>query len=34
VFAPAALIAVLTIAVNLVGDSVTRSLGRSQAGAR
>jgi peptide/nickel transport system permease protein len=30
VFAPAALIALLTIAVNLVGDSVTRSLGRSQ----
>jgi peptide/nickel transport system permease protein len=30
VFAPAALIALLTIAVNLVGDSVTRSLGHSQ----
>jgi peptide/nickel transport system permease protein len=29
VFAPAALIALLTIAVNLVGDAVTRSLGRS-----
>jgi ABC-type dipeptide/oligopeptide/nickel transport system permease subunit len=34
VFAPAALIALLTISVNLVGDSVTRSLGRSQATAR
>jgi ABC-type dipeptide/oligopeptide/nickel transport system permease subunit len=30
VFAPAALIALLTIGVNLVGDSVTRSLGRSR----
>jgi peptide/nickel transport system permease protein len=30
VFAPAVLIALLTIGVNLVGDSVTRSLGRSQ----
>ena len=30
VFAPALLIALLTIAVNLVGDSVARSLGRSQ----
>jgi ABC-type dipeptide/oligopeptide/nickel transport system permease subunit len=29
VFAPAALIALLTIAVNLVGDSVSRSMGRS-----
>jgi peptide/nickel transport system permease protein len=34
VFAPAALIALLTIGVNLVGDSVTRSLGRSQTGTR
>jgi peptide/nickel transport system permease protein len=30
VFAPAAFIALLTIGVNLVGDSVTRSLGRSR----
>jgi peptide/nickel transport system permease protein len=30
VFAPALLIALLTIAVNLVGDSVARNLGRSQ----
>jgi len=29
IFAPAALIALLTIALNLVGDSVARTLGRS-----
>lgn len=31
-FVPAALIALLTIGVNLLGDSITRSLGRTQVG--
>jgi ABC-type dipeptide/oligopeptide/nickel transport system permease subunit len=33
IFVPAALIALLTISLNLVGDAIARSLGRSEAGA-
>ena len=34
IFMPAALIALLTIGINLVGDSISRTMGRSEVGAR